>query len=242
MKAKQVFLERGILKTKLDEFLSKELKRAGYAGVRIVKTALGTRIIIKAARPGLVIGRRGRTARVLTQKIEEMFNLENPQIEIDPLENPDLNAIVMAKRIGSAIQRGVHFRRAAYSALRRIMNAGAKGVEIVISGKLTSQRAKYQKFRSGIIIKAGEPSFRYVEEGKTQVLLKQGVVGVIVRIMKADAELPDEIKVSEEAVERLSKELVEEVGEVEGGREEVEVSPEEASPEFEVEKKEGDEG
>lgn len=82
MKAKQVFLERGILKTKLNEFLSKELRRAGYAGVRIVKTALGTRIIIKAARPGLVIGRRGRTARILTQKIEEMFNLENPQIEI----------------------------------------------------------------------------------------------------------------------------------------------------------------
>ena len=238
MKAKQVFLERGILKTKLDEFLSKELRRAGYAGVRIVKTALGTRIIIKAARPGLVIGRRGRTARILTQKIEEMFNIENPQIEIDPLENPDLNAIVMAKRIGSAIQRGVHFRRAAYSALRRIMNAGAKGAEIIISGKLTSQRAKYQKFRSGIIIKAGEPSFRYMEEGKTQVLLKQGVVGVIVRIMRPDAELPDEIKVSEEALERLSKEIVEEAGEVE----KVEEVHEGSHPESEVEGKEGGEG
>jgi len=195
MKAKQHFLERNILKIQLNEFLENELTRAGYAGVELVKTPLGTRIIIKAARPGLVIGKHGKTVRDLTQKIEEMFKIENPQIEVDEITDPELNAKVMALRLASALQRGVHFRRAGYTVLRRIMNAGARGAEIVISGKLTSQRARYQKFRAGVLIKAGDPVNHFVDVGKATVLLKPGMLGVTVKIMRPDVEMPDEVNV-----------------------------------------------
>ena len=119
MPAKDHFIERGIRKAEIDEYLANELKKAGYGKVDIQKTALGTRVIIHAARPGLVIGRRGRTVRDLTEALETKFGLENPQIEVNEIEKPELNARVMATRLASALERGIHFRRAAYSILRR---------------------------------------------------------------------------------------------------------------------------
>ncbi|MGQ4914940.1 MAG: 30S ribosomal protein S3 [Candidatus Asgardarchaeia archaeon] len=211
MKAKQHFLERNLLKIQLNEFLANELTRAGYAGVELVKTPLGTRIIIKAARPGLVIGKHGKTVRDLTQKIEELFHIENPQIEVDEITEPELNAKVMAQRLASALQRGVHFRRAGYTVLRRIMNAGARGAEITISGKLTSQRARYQKFRAGVLIKAGDPVNHFVDVGKATVLLKPGMLGITVKIMLPEAPLPDEMKISDID----TSEIIEESGELE---------------------------
>ncbi len=198
MKAKQHFLSSGILKMSLDEYLENELARAGYGGVNLIKTPLGTRVVVKAARPGLVIGRHGKTVRELTEKLQELFGIENPQIEVEEITTPELNARVMAARLASALQRGIHFRRAGYSVLRRIMGAGAKGVEIIISGKLTGQRAKYQKFRAGVILKAGDPAMKYVDEATTSVVLKPGVLGVTVRIMRPDAELPDVVEILED--------------------------------------------
>ena len=198
MKAKQHFLSSGILKMSLDEYLENELARAGYGGVNLIKTPLGTRVVVKAARPGLVIGRHGKTVRELTEKLQELFGIENPQIEVEEITTPELNARVMAARLASALQRGIHFRRAGYSVLRRIMGAGAKGVEITISGKLTGQRAKYQKFRAGVILKAGDPAMKYVDEATTSVVLKPGVLGVTVRIMRPDAELPDVVEILED--------------------------------------------
>ena len=195
MPAKDHFIERGIRKADIDEYLANELKKAGYGKVDIQKTALGTRVIIHAARPGLVIGRRGRTVRDLTEALETKFGLENPQIEVNEIEKPELNARVMATRLASALERGIHFRRAAYSILRRVMAAGAKGVEIKISGKLTSQRARYQKFRDGFISKTGEPSIQFVDEAVAHALSKPGITGVHVKIMLPDSRLPDDIEI-----------------------------------------------
>nr|MDO8076440.1 30S ribosomal protein S3 [Candidatus Freyarchaeota archaeon] len=197
MPAKDHFIERGIRKAEIDEYLANELKKAGYGKVDIQKTALGTRVIIHAARPGLVIGRRGRTVRDLTEALETKFGLENPQIEVNEIEKPELNARVMATRLASALERGIHFRRAAYSILRRVMAAGAKGVEIKISGKLTSQRARYQKFRDGFISKTGEPSIQFVDEAVAHALSKPGITGVHVKIMLPDSRLPDDIEILE---------------------------------------------
>lgn len=197
MPAKDHFIERGIRKAEIDEYLANELKKAGYGKVDIQKTALGTRVIIHAARPGIVIGRRGRTVRDLTEALEGKFGLENPQIEVNEIEKPELNARVMASRLASALERGIHFRRAAYSILRRVMGAGAKGVEITVSGKLTSQRARYQKFRDGFISKTGEPSVQFVDKAVAHALSKPGITGVQVKIMLPDSRLPDDIEITE---------------------------------------------
>jgi small subunit ribosomal protein S3 len=200
------FISESIKKTEIDEFLQKELARAGYGGVDISKTPLGMHIVIYAMRPGLVIGRGGGTIRELAKTLEEKFKVSNPQISVSEMEIPELNAYVVASRIASALQRGVHYRRSGYWALNQVMEAGALGVEIIISGKLRTDRSRYEKFRAGYLPKCGEPSLKYMKKAEVQVQLKPGMLGVKVRIMPPDAVFPDKTKI----VENLPEEETEE--------------------------------
>jgi small subunit ribosomal protein S3 len=191
MPAEDHFINRGLLKVKVNDFLRRELRRAGYAGVDLQKTPLGMRVVVYASRPGMVIGRRGTTVRALTETLEHDFGLEAPQIEVNEVEVPELNGAIMAERLAQRLERGDHFRRAAYGVLRRITSAGAKGVEISISGKLTSRRARYQKFRSGFVAKTGEPIRTAVSHGIAYAVMKPGVLGIQIRIMLPDTIAPD---------------------------------------------------
>ncbi|RLG56601.1 MAG: 30S ribosomal protein S3, partial [Candidatus Hydrothermarchaeota archaeon] len=127
MAVERKFIQDNFKKLAVREYLQKELDRAGCGEIDIQRTPLGTRVIIKAQKPGLVIGRKGASIRNLTNILRKEFGLDNPQLEVYEIETPELNPYVMAKTIASALERGVHFRRAAYTALRRIMDAGARG-------------------------------------------------------------------------------------------------------------------
>ena len=195
MDTERRFVMQGIRNMEIEEFLRKELERAGFGGLEIHRTPLGTRVKVYAERPGLVIGRRGKKIRDITRELERRFGLDNPQVEVKEIEVPELNAEVMAYRIARMLERGVHFRRAAYSALRRIMGAGARGAEIKIAGKLTGERARYVKFSDGYLKKAGEPAQVLVRSGFAVARLNPGVIGVTVKIMPPDIRLPDEVEV-----------------------------------------------
>jgi small subunit ribosomal protein S3 len=191
------FISESIKRTEIDEFLQRKIERAGYGGVTISKTPLGTHIVIYAVRPGLVIGRGGETIRELASLLEESFKVPNPQISVSEIEIPELNAFVVASKVASALQRGVHFRRAGFWALNQVMEAGALGAEIVVSGKLRTERARFEKFRAGYLPKCGEPSLRYMHKAEVHVQLKPGMFGVRVRIMPPDAKFPDKIQIAE---------------------------------------------
>jgi small subunit ribosomal protein S3 len=184
-------------RTEIDEYLQKKLDRAGYGGVTISKTPLGTHIVIYAMRPGLVIGRGGETIRELASFLEEKFKVSNPQISVSEIEVPELNAYVVASRVASALQRGVHFRRAGFWSLNQVMEAGALGAEIIISGKLRTERARFEKFRAGYLVKCGEPSLKYMQRAEVHVQLKPGMFGVRVRIMPPEAQFPDKLRIIE---------------------------------------------
>ncbi|MDI6904995.1 MAG: 30S ribosomal protein S3 [Candidatus Bathyarchaeia archaeon] len=213
------FVTESIKRTEIDEFLQKRLERAGYGGVTISKTPLGTHIVIYAMRPGLVIGRGGGTIRDLAKILEEKFNVSNPQISVSEMEIPELNAYVVASRIASALQRGVHFRRSGFWALNRVMESGALGAEIIISGKLRTERARYEKFRAGYLPKCGDPALKYMRKAEVHVQLKPGMFGVKVRIMLPDAKFPDKIQIiealppEEETLEAAAEEKPEEKSE-----------------------------
>jgi len=198
------FLDQGLRYMEIHEYLSHRLARAGYVDVQIFRTPIGTKLVIYAERPAIVIGTRGRTIKELTATLQKKFGLENPQIDVHDIPNPQLNAKIMAYHIARALRRGVKFRRAAFIALRRIMEAGAVGAEIVISGKLTSERARFEKFTAGTIIKSGEPSKILVDEAVVHVLLKPGMYGIKVKIMKP-AELPDKIKIKQPEEKEVAK-------------------------------------
>jgi small subunit ribosomal protein S3 len=195
------FIEESVKKAEIDEFLRNKFERAGYGGVSITKTPLGTHIVVYTMRPGMVIGRGGETIRELARVLEEKFQLPNPQISVAEIEIPELNANVVASRIASALKRGVHYRRSGYWALNQIMEAGALGAEIIISGKLRSDRSRYEKFRAGYMPKSGEPANKYIKRAEVPVQLKPGILGVKVRITPPDAKFPDRVHIAEEKTE-----------------------------------------
>lgn len=189
------FVTEGLRRTRIDEFFEKELERAGYGGMDVQVTPLGTMVVVYAERPGMVIGRGGKNVRSITNTLKNEFGLDNPQIEVKEVETPELNPKIMAYKIANMLQRGMHFRRVAYSTIRRIMGAGAQGVEVTISGKIRGSRSAVAKFVEGYIKKCGEPSIRFVEEGFATVQLKPGVLGIYVRIMPPETVLPDTVEI-----------------------------------------------
>ncbi len=206
------FVKYGQLKCELDEYLERELERAGYGGMRLQRVPNATKIITYVERPAIAIGRRGRNIRRIEEEIQDMFPvLGRISIEVKELPSPELNPRVVAQRLASALERGIHFRRAAYGALRRIMNAGALGAMIILSGKLIGARARTEKFMEGAVKYCGEPGDDLMIEGYKQAVTKPGSIGVTVRVMPPDVELPDELEVKPpEEVENKLKELMKE--------------------------------
>ncbi len=191
------FISESMKKTEIDEFMRNEFERAGYGGVDIAKTPLGTHIVVYAVRPGLIIGRGGETIKELATILEQKFQLPNPQISVAEIEVPEFNAYVIASRVASALKRGVHFRRAGFWALQQIMEAGALGAEIIISGKLRTERSRFEKFRDGYLPKSGDPAIKNLHKAELHVKLKPGILGIKVRITPPDVPFPDQVKIPE---------------------------------------------
>ena len=190
------FIRENTKRSLIKRFLLKEIEGAGFGGMSIQRTPIGTRINILVERPGMVIGKSGAKIKELTESIKTKFNVDNPQIEIQEAgASASLNAQIMAEKLAEALTRGWHFRRAGHSTVRRIMNAGAKGCQIIIAGKLTGARHRTEKFTEGHVKYCGEIAKEVMDEGLATAKLKAGVLGVKVRIMKSDAKLPDEITI-----------------------------------------------
>jgi small subunit ribosomal protein S3 len=195
MAAERKIVAEYVRRVLLKEYLMKEVSRAGFGGLDVQRTPMGTRVILTTERPGLVIGRRGQTIKNLTQVIEEQFGFENPQIEVQEVENASLNAQIMAEKLAFSLERGWHFRRAGHSTVRRIMDAGARGCYIIVAGKLSGQRHRTEKFKEGNIKFCGETKAQFIEHGYAIAKLKMGVIGVTVEIMVKDAKMPADITV-----------------------------------------------
>jgi small subunit ribosomal protein S3 len=195
MASERKFVTEKVRRVLLKEFVQARVTRAGFGGLDVQRTPMGTRVTLITERPGLVIGRRGEAIKSLTKAIEDDFKFNNPQIEVQEVENPNLNAQIMAEKLANALERGWHFRRAGHSTVRRIMESGAKGCQVVISGKLTGQRHRTEKFKDGHIKYCGQAKLDFMQNGFAVAKLKPGVIGVTVRIMDPTARLPDEIDI-----------------------------------------------
>jgi small subunit ribosomal protein S3 len=180
----------------LDEYLAASLKDAGYGGVDVQKTPIGTRITLYVTRPGLVIGRKGIGIKDITSKLEEKFGLTNPQISVMEVAVPELNPKIMCNRIAQLIERGTAFRRACLWTINTISNAGALGVEVTVAGKLRSERAHFEKHSSGVLPKSGDIAEKVVKGGVTHVRTKMGLMGIQLRIALKN-EMPQDFEYSD---------------------------------------------
>ncbi|MCC4767902.1 30S ribosomal protein S3 [Methanosarcina sp. DH1] len=191
MAIERKFVNDGFVKASMDEYFAEQLNRAGYGGMELNRTPMGTQIVIYSEKPGMVIGKAGKVIRKLTRDVATKYNLENPQIDAQEVKKPELNAQMMASRLAASIERGWYFRKAGHNTLRAVMNAGALGCEVVISGKLTGARSRVEKFIDGYVKHSGHPVEEVVDEGFAVAVKKLGTLGCKVRIIQPDVVLPD---------------------------------------------------
>jgi len=192
------FIENGLQRAQIDEFFGDELSRAGYGGMDIAKTPMGTQIVLKAEKPGMVIGKGGKNIRKITSELQDRFGMDDPQIDVQEVDEPDLNARIVADRLANALERGWYFRKAGHTTIDRIMDAGALGAEIVLSGKVTGARSRVEKFNRGYIKHNGEPAQTVVDEGQGVAVMKLGTIGVTVKIIPPGAVLPDDFEIHDD--------------------------------------------
>ena len=202
----------------LKDYLRSKIKDAGFSNAEVSKTPTGTRVVLHVTRPGIVIGRKGTGIKDLTEKLESDFGLKNPQIAVEEITKPELSPEVMCNRMASHLERGTAFRRATMWTIQQIMEGGAMGVEITISGKLRGDRSAFEKHSQGILPRAGHHADVIVSEDIAHVETPMGLIGVRIRIAKKEklipefemkgktqAEKDEEIRIKKEADEALAK-------------------------------------
>jgi small subunit ribosomal protein S3 len=220
MALERKFVKEAIRNLDVEEFLSKEFARAGYSHSEIQRTPLSIRITVFAHKPGIIIGRGGKNIDSMVQTLKERYGFDNPQLDVQEVAVPDLDPSIISKWIASAIERGLNYKRVVNLALERVMDSGAVGVAIRISGKIGGDISRVEKFSSGYLKYSGEPAETEVQKAYAQANVKLGIIGIQVRILCVP---PKELE--------LMKKLEE--GIIEQAERKEEVKPEEIKKEVE---------
>jgi len=202
----------------LNNYLKVKIKESGFSKVEVSKTPTGTRVVLYVTRPGIVIGRKGTGIRELTEKLENEFGLKNPQLSVEEIKKPELSPRVMCNRMASHLERGTAFRRATMWTMQQIMENGAMGTQITISGKLRGDRSAFEKHVAGILPRAGHHADVIVSEDIVHVETPMGLIGIRIRIAQKEKLIPefelkgktpqqkeDDLKIKDEADEMAKK-------------------------------------
>jgi small subunit ribosomal protein S3 len=189
------FVAENLKEFQIEEYLRSTLGKAGLSYIKMQRTPLGEKILICSSRPGLIVGKSGSNIARLTKDMKEKFHLENPQIELLEEENPMNDANIVAEGISNSLERfgTARFKGIGHKAIMDVMSAGARGVEVLISGKVPSSRAKTWRFWMGYLKKSGDIAVSGVDTAYSSAKLKTGVVGVQVRIMPSTTNMPDDV-------------------------------------------------
>jgi len=186
------FIENALIKLKISNYLKKELMRAGFSRVEIQKTPVLTRITVYVLSPGKVIGRGGNTIDLLTETIRKNYGVNNPQINVMEVDNKMLEPLLVARDLSEKLERGLNARKIVQIALKIIMENGALGCDIVVTGKLKAKGAKTSQIKKsvGYIPKAGDV-LELVRSAEATAFPKYGAIGVKVRIVPPGTKFPD---------------------------------------------------
>ncbi|MAH01685.1 MAG: 30S ribosomal protein S3 [Candidatus Woesearchaeota archaeon] len=201
------FIAQKTKEYQIQEYINENLKNVGHSHTKMVKTPLGEKIVLYASRPGLIVGRKGQNIKELTKTLKKRFGLENPQIEISEVTDINLDANIVAERIANSLERfGTQkFKAIGHRVMEDVISAGALGIEITVSGKIPSSRAKSWRFYSGYLKKCGNIAIVDVDKAYVQAKLKTGVVGIKVSLMPPGIKLPDKVELIEEKEEKIEE-------------------------------------
>jgi len=212
---KQYFVRQAIKEIEIEKFIKENFPMGDYSKIEMQRTPLGIKILIHTNKPGRIIGRSGRNINEMTDAIRQKFGLENPQLDVKIIRNPDLDARIVAKQIASSIERGFNYKKIGNLTIKRIMDAGAVGAEIIISGKFGTGKGMTSKFVEGYLKHCGQTAKELVDYGFEEANTKPGKIGIQVKIMRYFMDIDGELKSKrpekeiiqkgEEMVEQLEK-------------------------------------
>ncbi len=200
----RIFVQKSKEQSNLEEFVRNLFNTARCGEIEVQHTPVVTRIIIHTTTPGLIIGSGGDRIKEAAEMVKQKFKIENPQIDVQKIDNPDLDSNIIAQAIAAALESGMNFKRVGNQYAERVMDAGATGCEIVMSGVVTGARGRTERFVSGYIKKSGNTAERFVQKGFTTARPKRGSIGVTVKIMQYNPEL--QVKQAIKKIDRLAKE------------------------------------
>ena len=181
---KDYFVKQGVKEVQVTEFIKNNFPAGDYSDIELQRTPLGLKIIIYTNKPGRIIGKGGKTINDITEAVKKRFGIENPQIDVKSVENANLDANIVAKQITSALERGHNFKKIANLAMKRMLDAGAIGAEIIIAGKVTGSKSMTAKFIEGYLKHCGQPAKELVHIGFAEAHTRPGKIGVTIKIMR----------------------------------------------------------
>lgn len=193
---------------KIRRYIKERFYRSGISKVEIERLANQIKVIIKTARPGIVIGRKGSEVEKLRQELQQLTGNPNIQISVEEVPVPEIDAQLVAENIAAQIERRVSYRRAMKQAIARALKMGAKGIKIACAGRLAgAEIAREEWYREGRLplqtLRAD------IDYGFAEALTTYGKIGVKVWIFKGEVISPGEI-LEEEAIALPKEERYEE--------------------------------
>ena len=179
----RIFIQKAKELNTLQEFVRSQFRNAKIGKIEVQHTPIMTRIVVHTTTPGIVIGAGGEKIREMVEILKNDFNLKNPQIDVQRIDNADLEPGIIAQGIARSLESGINHRKLGNFYMQKIMKSGAIGVEIIFDGKLAGERSKKERFSVGYLKKSGQPAVTDVVKGFAVALPRLGMIGVSVKIM-----------------------------------------------------------
>jgi small subunit ribosomal protein S3e len=188
---KRKFVADGVFRAEVNELLSQSLADFGFSGMEVNFTKSATEVRVLVSKFSDLMDQSKQSGI----KIKELKGLIEQRYGFDRV--PDHKFVLLAKKathmginaqeqaeyLKKRLLLGVPVRTAAMNVIRQMLSKGSKGCEVIISGKLRQQRAKSMKFRDGYMVHSGQPRIEYIDTAVRHIGLRQGIIGVKVRIM-----------------------------------------------------------
>jgi small subunit ribosomal protein S3 len=179
----RIFIQKAKDYVQLEEFIRKQFAQSKCGLIEVQYTPIVTRIIVHTTTPGLIIGSGGERIKETVELLKAKFKIENPQIDVQKINDPDTDPHIIAQTIAAAIETGTNYKRLGNYYVQRIMDAGAVGCELVLSGKVSGQRSRRERFVAGYLKKCGNTAEKDVIKAFALANPKLGNIGILVKIM-----------------------------------------------------------
>jgi small subunit ribosomal protein S3e len=187
---KKKFVADGVFQAELNELLMKTLGMEGYGGVEVRATNMSTEIRVRAANAQDLLNKSTRKVKEIKSLIEKRYNFNDEdnkvELSIKPLPyDKNLSAAANVETLKYKLLGGLPVRNAANNIIGTVMRrGGATGCEVMVSGKVRGQRAKAMKYTAGYQVSTGQPKIDFIDVAIRHVELRQGILGLKVKIMQ----------------------------------------------------------